>query len=173
MAMQTLPLLAVALSAFPQPLTPVSVADAVQEFRTLCVDTLGEPSAFAAKRDASAWGYRPRKESPAMLRQPGDGWDAERAILFHASADWLPKDLPSPQCRLSVAASGVSLPTALDEIGAQLGLGKPRVEGRAPEMRATWIVGEKGQTRSQISAIIELMGDEPADLTLNLSRLRN
>ena len=173
MAMSAFGLLAMAFSAFPQPLAPVTVAEAVQEFRAICVDTLGEPAAFSARRDASAWGYRPRRESPAMLRQPGDSWEADRGLLFHASADWLPKDLPSPQCRLTVAATGVGLPAALDEIGAQLGLGKPRIEGKAPEMRATWVVGEKGQTRSQFSATIELMGDEPADLTLNLSRLRN
>lgn len=160
-------------------LQPVSLADAVAEFKAICADTKSDPAGVAAARAASAWGYQISRESPAMMRQPGNRWESAKAIHGYASADWLPLDLPSPQCSLEVALTPLAGDTpkakieqAITQVGSALGLGKPTIEGGGPEQRASWTVGAKGEVRSRFFMTIELMGDEPAGLSLHLLRIR-
>lgn len=114
-------------------LAPVPAADALALFKRVCIDTFPDPVRFAAAMEAESDTYRKRAAMPTMEDAPSGTYTGDRAVVGYAAGDWLPRSLPSPQCRVTTRAEGTADHAALaTQTAAALSLppGKTRGKGR-------------------------------------------
>lgn len=82
-------------------LEPVAAADAVALFKRVCVAPFPDPERFKTVIASPDLAMRITPKTPEQAMQPGDSWYNATVQVGYAAADWLPRDLPSPQCHLT------------------------------------------------------------------------
>ncbi|NYT39803.1 hypothetical protein HZY97_03465 [Sphingomonas sp. R-74633] len=120
---------------------PVSAADAVALFKRVCADPFPDPARFKAAVEAPDLGLRIVTKPPEAMGQPGDRWNGRNAQFSYTSADWLPRDLPSPQCSMRVRLASVPDHAGIAAATAE-GLGLPAGKTSGKRRQTTqWDVG--------------------------------
>lgn len=135
-------------------LEPVTTGDAVSLFRKLCFDPFPEAAKFTAVIADPALGFTKVPKTPSEAMQPGDSWYSSRANVTYADAEWLPRDLPSPQCTVTVRLDGAP---AHADIAAALGtaLSLPAVKARGGAARAVSQWDMPGQAPDKLRLFLE------------------
>jgi len=120
---------------------PMSAPDAVALFKRVCVDPFPDPVRFKAAIEAPELGMRIVPKPPEAKGQPGDRWDGPNAQFSYTSADWLPRDLPSPQCSMRTRLAATPDHAAIAATTAQgLGLAAGKTSGKR-QPTTQWEVG--------------------------------
>ena len=104
MALQAAPLAEIKSS-----MHPVSVEESVAIFNRICFAKF--PDAKAAKGIIADPALELTKlpETPSQAMQPGDAWTSPKAQVSYVDADWMPMDMGSPQCSVTVVIEGQPL----------------------------------------------------------------
>ncbi len=88
-------------------------SNAFDIFKEVCFSKFPDPDAAASAIAAHPAAFEKVEKTGPAAQQLGDTWTSGDIKIFYASADWLPRDLPSPQC-------GVSVPLKSDQSHREL-----------------------------------------------------
>jgi hypothetical protein len=125
-------------------LQPMSAVDAVALFKRVCVDPFPDPARFETALAAEDDTYQKTPKTPEQAMQPGDSYYSNRAQFGYAAADWLPRDLPSPQCALTVRLDAApDHPAIASATAAAIGLPPGKTSGKG-RIQTQWDVGAPG-----------------------------
>ena len=86
---------------------------AFEIFDEICFSTFPDPDAAIVAIDSHTAKFEKQTKTGMQAQQPGDLWFSGDMKITYASAEWLPRDLPSPQC-------SVSTPFASDQTHREL-----------------------------------------------------
>lgn len=153
-------------------LEPLSPNAAVALFKRVCVEPFPDPARFAQGIAASDLGMRKTPETPEQAMQPGDSWFSSTAQVGYAAADWMPRDLPSPQCMLTARLSEVPDHAAIAAAAATtLGLPPGKTSGKG-RVQTQWdVTGPSGRFRYFLTTMPALAGSY--QLRFTILNLRN
>ena len=120
---------------------PVSAQEAVGLFQKVCFDPFPDPQASQAAIADPALGLEKMVETPSQAMQPGDTWTSARAKVGYVDADWMPRDLGSPQCSVVVALDGKAVHgDVANAFAAKLGLPEGKIGKNGPHATSRWDV---------------------------------
>ena len=88
---------------------PVSFEEGVALFRQVCFAKFPDPKAAIAIIADPALGLTKLPETPSQAMQPGDTWTSPKAQVTYVDAEWMPMDMGSPQCSVTVVIEGQPL----------------------------------------------------------------
>jgi len=143
-------------------------------FQKYCAEPFPDAAAFRTRVESSDSGFGLVEKSGDQSRQPGDQWTNGFITLSYVDADWMPLNMPSPQCRVTA-----HLDEALDHLNTaqrlsvEMELGKGRSSGRANVNKTIW------NYQSPTGETVRVFFDsKPArnggyDISLLMVRLRN
>ena len=126
---------------------PVTAEWVVASFKSLCFDPFGDRAALTARVAASDADFV--QVEPAQPMPGSTGWQSPKALLGYTDGTFLPRDLPSPQCRLSVsAAPGYDHAATAAALAGALGLPPAKAKGKNGRFQSEWnLAGPKGEKR--------------------------
>ena len=157
--------LAIGLTAPASAIDPASAESIADAFNTLCVEPFGD----AAKVEAAA--------STAGLKRPetksglvvGNAWQSDAIDLMYSDAEWLPRDLPSPQCAIMVRApAGTDHNALIAAVQAKLALSEPKTKGKKGRFESEWNLAPTGKDKRRIFVKSE---PSPTGVAIRLSLL--
>ena len=88
---------------------PVSAAEGIGLFQQICFSKFPNPKAAMEVISDPAMGLTKQPETPSQAMQPGDAWTSPKARVTYVDAEWMPFDLGSPQCSVTVVLQGQPL----------------------------------------------------------------
>lgn len=88
---------------------PVSVDEGVELFNQVCFAKFPDPKAAMEIIADPAMGLSKLPETPSQAMQPGDAWTSPKAQVTYVDAEWMPMDMGSPQCSVTVVLEGQPL----------------------------------------------------------------
>jgi hypothetical protein len=154
-------------------LQPVAIGDAAGLFKKLCFDPFPESAKFTALIADPTLGFVKKPKTPSEAMQPGDIWYAPNASVTYSDADWLPRDLPSPQCTVTVALEGA--PTHAEVASAvAAALALPAVKSSGSPARATsqWDMPGRGTDKFRLFLNTQALPSGSHEANLILLNLR-
>lgn len=143
-------------------------------FQTYCAEPFPDAAAFRTAIEGNASGFGLIEKSAEQSRQPGDQWTNGFITLSYVDADWMPANVPSPQCRVNA-----HLDEALDHLNiaqrlsVEMELGSGRSSGRANVNKTIW-----NNALPSGEPVRVFFDSKPArsggyDISLTMLRLRN
>lgn len=113
LALQTAP-----VAEMKSSMPPVSIEESVEFFNKVCFETF--PDAKRALEVIASPDLQLSKlpETPSEAMQPGDAWSSPKARVTYVDADWLPLDLGSPQCSVTMVVNGQPLHSEIASVMA-------------------------------------------------------
>jgi hypothetical protein len=88
---------------------PVSLEDGVALFNNICFEKFPDSKAVMEIIASPELELTKLPETPSQAMQPGDAWTSSNARVSYVDADWMPVDLGSPQCSVTVVLNGEPL----------------------------------------------------------------
>lgn len=161
-----------AATVLPQP-QPIAMNDGIAVFTELCLEGFPDPARAAQARANEALGLVLVPKPAAMAQQPGERWTSERFELSYADADWLPRDLPSPQCAVTFSIPEQRNHLSLaQEVGSIFPSAKGKLGKDKPRGLSRWdMQPSAGLT---FRAFLETQaGPDRTQVSLRLLNLRN
>ena len=111
----------------------------VSAFKSLCVDPFGDRAAVEKAVTAFANTTEFRKVQPdAGAPQTGLVWESAKASLSYTDAEWLPRDLPSPQCSLQAETPEFDHVAAAQALEANMPIGAGKQRGKNERLSTQW-----------------------------------
>lgn len=104
-----LALQAAPLAEMKSSMQPVSVEEGVAIFDRFCFAKFPDAKAALEIIADPVFGLTKLPETPSQAMQPGDAWTSPNAQLTYVDADWMPMDMGSPQCSVTVVLEGQPL----------------------------------------------------------------
>jgi hypothetical protein len=104
-----LALQAAPLAEMKSSMQPVSVQEGVALFQQVCFAKFPDPKAAMEIIADPALGLTKLPETPSQAMQPGDAWTSPKAQISYVDAEWMPMDMGSPQCSVTVVIEGQPL----------------------------------------------------------------
>lgn len=91
----------------------VSVDEGVALFSQVCFEKFPDPKAAMEVIANPELGLTKLPETPSQAMQPGDAWTSPKVQVTYVDADWMPMDMGSPQCSVTVVLEGQPLHGAI------------------------------------------------------------
>ena len=104
LALQTAP-----LAEMKSLMQPVSSDEGIALFQQICFSKFPDPKAAMEVIVDPAMGLTKQPETPSQAMQPGDAWTSPKARVTYVDAEWMPLDMGSPQCSVTVVLQGQPL----------------------------------------------------------------
>lgn len=117
----------------------VPVADGVALFKRACFDPFPVPSAALTAIEDPALGLTKQIKTPTQAMQPGDAWVSPSARVTYVDAEWMPRNMGTPQCGVTVSLADA--PQHLDvasAFAAGLGLPAGKLGKNGPSGQSRW-----------------------------------
>ncbi len=107
-------------------------------FDEICFSTFPDPDAAVAAIDNHSANFEKQVKIEMQPQQPGDVWLSGDTKVTYISADWFPRDLPSPQCSISAPFTpdrthseiAVAFGSRFDLSNGKIGKNKPIASSR-------------------------------------------
>jgi hypothetical protein len=118
-------------------------------FNEVCFGPFGQSEAVQkAVETSQSMTFTPIDARPGAP-QMGRAWEAPKASVSYTDAEWLPRDLPSPQCTLSLSAEqSFDHLQSVNSIQEVMPIGMGRTKGKANAFQTEWnFVGPRGEKR--------------------------
>ena len=153
-------------------MSKVSAEDAIGLFKNVCFDNFPDSAATLAEisKQELALVKQPKTGSQAM--QPGDSWFSKSARVTFVNAEWLPRDLPSPQCAITsiLSASPVHSEIA-SSLATTLSLPEGKIGKDSPRSQSRWDMPGVGVDKWRIFLTTQVTPSGP-EITISLLNLR-
>ncbi len=88
------------------PMQAVSVDKGVDLFKRICFTPFPDPAAAQQAIADPALNLVKQTKTPTEAMQPGDRWTSNMVQVSYVDADWMPRDIGSPQCSVTVLLEG-------------------------------------------------------------------
>ena len=85
---------------------PMSVDEGVALFQQICFDKFLDSDAVLNIVADPAMSLTKQLKTPTQAMQPGDVWTSPKARVTYVDAEWMPLDIGSPQCSVTVVLQG-------------------------------------------------------------------
>lgn len=145
---------------------------AFELFKTICFDAFPDPAAAAEAIATHPAGFVKIEKSGMSATQPGDAWTSGDITVTYVDADWLPRDLPSPQCSVSVPlTAGASHSEIATAFGSNFDLPKGKIGKDKPRSISRWDMPGEGKDTWRIFLATEPDG-QGSTLQISLLNLR-
>lgn len=142
-------------------------------FQTYCVVPFPDAAAFQNAINDDANGFGIIEKTEAQQRQPGERWTNGFITLSYIDADWMPRDIPSPQCHVTALLDEPldHLNTA-QRLSVDLKLGKGRSSGRANINKTVWNIDLPTGETARVFFDSRPASNGGFEISLNMLRLR-
>ncbi len=104
-----LALQAAPLAEMKSSMQPVSLEEGVALFSKICFEKFPDSKAVMEIISSPELELTKLPETPSQAMQPGDAWTSSNARVSYVDAEWMPVDLGSPQCSVTVVLNGQPL----------------------------------------------------------------
>jgi hypothetical protein len=148
---------------------PVTTADAIAYFRHVCVDTLPDPSRFAAAL-AEPGDWEPFEKNDRGARVIGHFWRSARGELGYLYLPGMRAFQTDPACHYSFRTdAGYSHAEARAALARALGLDAGRETGNARAPQTRWETRLPNGTRARLflSSAVPELGEPAARLSIS------
>ncbi|MEO8723028.1 MAG: hypothetical protein ABI395_05820 [Sphingobium sp.] len=120
-------------------MTPISAPNGVSLFKEICFDQFPNSQASIEQISRPEYALVKEPETPSQAMQPGDAWFSSTARVTYVDADWMPRDLPSPECSVTVRLKDAPKHGELASLfSSQLNLPQGRIGKDSSRAQSQW-----------------------------------
>lgn len=157
-----------------KPATANDFAAIQDAFKRYCADPFPNAQGFVQAISDDSSGFNKVEKTPDQRQQPGDQFTNGFISLSYVDGDWMPVNVPSPQCRVSARLNGdFDHLAAAQKLQSALALTQGKSSGRANVNKTIWNLTLPTGEAARIFFDSRPASGGSHDISLNMLRLRN